>query len=431
MDNFIYWGAAIVVRIIMPSIILNLYFNVLLIPKESKHLQKYFAWFLYMGWQYLMFYRIDLPLYIKMSITTILVTNICLSAYESRFAIKLAFSFMFVSIGMITDLSVGSFFVLFGIDYTIPQLAGAVISNILMLLLSQVVCIISKNRELHMLSRKYAIMLLFIPAGSIYILYILFYFGANTQKLYLTLGGIGVMLAINVIIFNVVTKLSEQARLRMENAVYAQQLELIDIHTAEKEAMMLEFRNIRHDMKQHLCTIAEMLERKEITELKQYITEFLGAFYQKNIIVDTGNIVIDALINAKCAYAQENNIKFNLDVKIPHQLPYENIDICILIGNMLDNAIEASEKITKDKRQIDFVIQFRSNILTIQIGNYYNGCINKDSKGQILTTKTESENHGIGICSIKKIVTKYHGKIDITYNDNYFSIQVMIFGILK
>ncbi len=214
MDNFIYWGAAIVVRIIMPSIILNLYFNVLLIPKESKHLQKYFAWFLYMGWQYLMFYRIDLPLYIKMSITTILVTNICLSAYESRLSIQLAFSFMFVSIGMIADLSVGSFFVLFGIDYTIPQLAGAVISNILMLLLSQVVCIISKNRELHMLSRKYAIMLLFIPAGSIYILYILFYFGANTQKLYLTLGGIGVMLAINVIIFNVVTKLSEQARLR-------------------------------------------------------------------------------------------------------------------------------------------------------------------------------------------------------------------------
>ena len=236
------------------------------------------------------------------------------------------------------------------------------------------------------------------------------------------------MLAINVIIFNIVTKLSEQARLRMENAVYAQQLELIDIHTAEKEAMMLEFRNIRHDMKQHLCTIAEMLERKEITELKQYITEFLGAFYQKNIIVDTGNIVIDALINAKCAYAQENNIKFNVDVKIPHQLPYENIDICILIGNMLDNAIEASEKITKDKRQIDFVIQFRSNILTIQIGNYYNGCINKDSKGQILTTKTESENHGIGFLSINKIVMKYNGKIDMTYNDNYFRIKAMICG---
>ncbi len=53
MDNFIYWGSAILVRIIMPSIILNLYFNALLIPKESKHLQKYFAWFLYMGWQYL------------------------------------------------------------------------------------------------------------------------------------------------------------------------------------------------------------------------------------------------------------------------------------------------------------------------------------------------------------------------------------------
>ena len=67
---------------------------------------------------------------------------------------------------------------------------------------------------------------------------------------------------------------------------------------------------------------------------------------------------------------------------------------------MLDNAIEASEKITIDKRQIDFAIQFRSNILTIQLGNYYNGCINKDSKGQILTTKTESENHGIGFLSI-------------------------------
>ena len=53
MDNFIYWGSAILVRIIMPSIILNLYFNAPLIPKESKHLQKYFAWFLYMGWQYL------------------------------------------------------------------------------------------------------------------------------------------------------------------------------------------------------------------------------------------------------------------------------------------------------------------------------------------------------------------------------------------
>lgn len=428
MDNFIYWGSAILVRIIMPSIILNLYFNALLIPKEPKHLQKYFAWFLYMEWQYLMFYRIGLPLYVKMSITTILVTIICLSAYEGRLSMQLALSTLFITIGMVTDLSVSSFFVLLGIDYTIPKLFGAAISNILMLLLSQVVCIVSKNRELHILSRKYAMMLLCIPAGSIYILYILFYFGANTQKLYFTLGGIGVMLAINVIIFNVATKLSEQARLRMENAVYAQQLELIDIHTAEKEAIMLEFRNIRHDMKQHLCTIAEMLERNEITELKQYITELLGAFYQKNIIVDTGNIVIDALINAKYAYAQENNIKFNVDVKIPPQLPYQNIDICILIGNILDNAIEASEKITKDKRQIDFAIQFRSNILTIQIGNYYNGCINKNSKGQILTTKTESENHGIGFLSINKIVTKYNGKIDITYNDNYFSIQVMICG---
>ena len=67
----------------------------------------------------------------------------------------------------------------------------------------------------------------------------------------------------------------------MENAVYAQQLELMDIHTAEKEAIMLEFRNVRHDMKQHLCTITEMIERNEITELKQYITELLGAFYPK------------------------------------------------------------------------------------------------------------------------------------------------------
>lgn len=428
MHNLIYWGAAIIVRIIMPSIILNLYFNALLIPKEAKHLAKYFAWFLYMGWQYLMFYRIGLPLYLKMSITTILVTIICLSAFEGRLSMQLALSTLFITIGMVTDLSVSSFFVLFGIDYTIPKLLGAVISNILMLLLSQVVCIISQNKELHILSRKYAIMLLFIPAGSIYILYILFYFGANTQKLYFTLGGIGVMLAINVIIFNIVTKLSEQARLRMENAVYAQQLELMDIHTAEKEAIMLEFRNVRHDMKQHLCTITEMIERNEITELKQYITELLGAFYPKNIIVDTGNIVIDALINAKYAYMQQNNIKFNVDVKIPHQLPYQNIDISILIGNMLDNAIEASEKITIDKRQIDFAIQFRSNILTIQLGNYYNGCINKDSKGQILTTKTESENHGIGFLSINKIVMKYNGKIDMTYNDNYFRIKAMICG---
>ena len=98
----------------------------------------------------------------------------------------------------------------------------------------------------------------------------------------------------------------------------------------------------------------------------------------------------------------------------------------------MDNSIEAVSKIDDiNKREINIELVYRKKSLLIMISNSFSGAVKKDSKGNLLTTKQDSENHGIGISSIKNAALKYNGIVNISTNDNMFKIQILLYDERK
>lgn len=326
---------------------------------------------------------------------------------------------------------VGCFSALLSVHYSIPQIVGVIVSKLLTMLLIVLIRSVFKNENIQNLSKEYSVLLLLIPIGSIYVVYNLFMLSDTSKnQLYTSLIGLGIMLLINVIIFRVILKLSEQSELRRENTVYAQQLKLCNSHMTEKESVMLEFRKARHDMKHHFVVMMKMIEKNEFSDLSEYLSKLIQENkYEKLGISRTDNIVIDALINAKYIYAEKNGIRFDINVNVPIQLPFENADISILLGNILDNAFEASVQLPVNKRYVELLMRLDNNTLIIVLKNQYNGILNKDRNGKIATTKGDAQNHGIGLRSVYRIANKYHGSVVIDDSNNMFIIKILLCDI--
>lgn len=111
------------------------------------------------------------------------------------------------------------------------------------------------------------------------------------------------------------------------------------------------------------------------------------------------------------------------------QLPFESADVSVLIGNILDNAIEASAELPEEKRHIRYFMKYETNILIITVINAFSGRINKNKNGTIITCKEMPENHGIGLDSVRKVADKYHGSVVIEIEENTFIIKIILCDI--
>jgi signal transduction histidine kinase len=417
--------------VVLSAIILKIYFKTFFVEKTVKCFRLYFPWIIYVVWQIILMLEVEFPIYCKMLISTALITVICLSAYIGSFALKLIFSLLICVIWTMMEFIVGCFSILLSAHCIMPQIVGVIVSKLLTMLLIIWVRTVFKSGRIGSLSKEYSILLMLIPVGSMYVVYNLFMLSGIFQKqLYITLVSLGIMLLINVIIFRVILKLSQQSELRRENTVYAQQLELCNNHMIEKESVMLEFRNARHDMKHHFIVMMKMIEKNDFADLNEYLSKLVQENkYEKLGISRTDNIVIDALINAKYIYAEKNGIRFDVHINVPIQLPFENADISILLGNILDNSFEASVLIPVNKRYVELLMKLDNNMLIIVLKNQYNGILIKDKKGEMVTTKGDAQNHGMGLKSVYRITNKYHGSVVIDDSNNLFIIKILLCGI--
>lgn len=142
----------------------------------------------------------------------------------------------------------------------------------------------------------------------------------------------------------------------------------------------------------------------------------------------SGNIVVDSLINHAYATAQKDNIQFNVNVLVPASLPFESGHLAIVLGNLLENALEACRDIPGGKKFIYLDISYTKDIFQLCIKNNYQAKRKKDNIGHYLTTKNDNIYHGLGLSSINHAVINYHGQMDITDNDNIFQVIVVMYG---
>lgn len=215
-------------------------------------------------------------------------------------------------------------------------------------------------------------------------------------------------------------KLTEEKILsQMENKHYEQIIQSVS-----------ELRSMKHDMFNHLDVLSSMLQNKNYEEAVSYIKEINNKLDNSHYVVSTGHTAIDCIVTNKINEAHSHNIETLYTLHIPESLPFSNTEVCSLLGNLFDNAIESCKKLISDKL-IELHIKPFNNMLLILIENNSNGIYFTDKNGNLLTSKTEVCNgintqHGIGLKRVQTIVTKYNGFIEISPKPDKFTVSIMI-----
>ena len=233
-----------------------------------------------------------------------------------------------------------------------------------------------------------------------------------------------IILLLDIIVFKVYVMHKMQLDVERENREYAYQVQYYDKQIKDRQAMIQEIRRTRHDMKNNMIYLKELLNT-DAEKAREFLDEYIGQSEVTDEISKSGNLAVDALINYKNMTAREKEVTIYLESQIPAELPYESTDLSIILGNLLDNAIEATERV-EDGKDIFMSLMYQKEKLLIKIRNPYTGDLKKDRAGNYISEKKDRENHGIGLKSVRKVVEKYEGVMEIHTEDQTFEVYVIL-----
>lgn len=318
-----------------------------------------------------------------------------------------------------------------GTDSSVIDDAGSFISKICMLLFSVLLERYTRERQYSEIPLRYFVIVLLVPASSIYMMHHIFLMAAFHEEysFFSVTAGI-LLLLINYVIFTVYDRMGQAAELQSRNRLYEQQLELCSHQAEEREGHYLELRRMRHDMKNHLSGILGMVNAGKTKEAGEYIQKMLddGTGNGAGEVSRSGNIVVDSLVNHKYALARKDGIRFEASVLIPAALPFQSGHLAIILGNLLENALEACRKLPREQRYIILEATYVKEMLQICIRNSSPKEYRKSSKGRYLTTKEDVGCHGIGIVSVEQALTDYDGELFIENEGGEFRISAVLYG---
>ncbi len=295
-------------------------------------------------------------------------------------------------------------------------------------LVLQIVKAAHKKRNQDILSVIYWVYCILIPGGSMLLIYTIWKLAMltkdNTYMLYSALSVV-VILFLNILSFLLYEQLLENKQTAEEKNLICKQQMIM--YSVENEETWNELKKFRHDYSNHLICIREYLKKNSTEEAAEYVTNLLNNFTGEYGVKKISNSFIDTFLGYKIRNEKESMIEFHTDIVLPKNLPFDETDLCIILGNIFDNAADAVRKLDHSEKFINITMEYRKHTLIICVENPYNGELRKDRKGKLLTTKTNSKNHGIGMDSIKNTIKKYNGFLDVNHTENMFTIKVLLY----
>lgn len=234
------------------------------------------------------------------------------------------------------------------------------------------------------------------------------------------------LICLNLSFYPVYMQLVNNLQMKKNTHFYIKQMELFRQEKAMEEAAAIEIRQLRHDMRQHLIFVGELLENGTLESAQDALIELIGETRKRGRLESrTGNMVVDSMVNHVWKTAVENDIIFHADIAPLPELSIKDADLCVLLGNAFDNALEASRFVEDGRKEIWVAFQYIKGSLYIQIKNIYEGDVKLSADRKILSRKEES-GHGFGLYSMERITEKYHGRMDIKSGGGLFTVEILI-----
>ena len=394
-----------------------------------------FVWILCFLWKIIEDYvMMDVPIWSRM-ILSILFVVITSGFFIGDCLGKIVFSILHVAIAVLTESLVGCFFILFNISIESNILIGTIASKILLLMIVKILQCFFSNHAVRGLSWKTNLVFMFLPVGSMFLVHHIFIteYKLNQREFKSTvILCMLIVLTINVVVFHLYLRLSENLELKYKNSMYEKELALMDTYMKEKEDAMIEFRKKRHDLKHQMTELLSLLQNRQYEKLEICIRELADLKSLEGLkIAHTENSIIDAFINYKYEVAKKNDIEFRVKLDIPTQLPFESGDLGIILGNALDNALEANLRSKMEKPYVDLKVKYEGGNLIIIVENSFDGGITQNPKGERITRKADKEDHGLGIGSIQNVLKKYQGYYEVRIQENVYCLNILLHGELK
>lgn len=266
------------------------------------------------------------------------------------------------------------------------------------------------------------VLLLGIPIVSISMVVILV--RNEIEKSYLIVVEVSGLLVINLIIFYLYNALENFYIQKKEQELTKQQ---INMYENELEIMKKSYYNIRalrHDMKHHMMELKFLVKKGEYDEILTYI-DSMGVFIlNSDEYVDSGNKEIDSTLNYLLQKADKILDNTKINIVLPENLSVHTFSINVILGNLLENAIDAAQKSKEKYLSID--MRTKRGLLFITIENSYDGSIQLN-KNEIVTSRKNKESHGIGLKNVKMIVEEQGGQMQVMWVNNRFVVKVMLY----
>lgn len=210
----------------------------------------------------------------------------------------------------------------------------------------------------------------------------------------------------------------------IDRRIGAYQAELTQTHYAEVENMYRQMRGWRHDYRNHIQTMKGYAAAGDLDAICRYLDELDSDLSQVDTVLKTGNKMADAILNSKISLARSREITVIADAHVPVALTTTETDLCIIIGNLFDNAIEACMALPSEQRLIRVYMDMKNTQLYMSFTNTAAGRKKKKENGLFRTTK--GEGHGFGLVRIDTIVERYCGYISRNSEDGAFTTEILL-----
>lgn len=235
------------------------------------------------------------------------------------------------------------------------------------------------------------------------------------------------VLCVSILILSLTVNVTYKRYYETLNKFLENQVELQLGHYEKLEKINLEIRHFRHDYTNHMNCLGAMLKAKRYSEAADYIENISGKLPSGEFLFRTGNYIADAILTDKQEMSEKDNIKIKFDGCITDKI--NNTDLCIILSNALDNAIEACEKIDGEK-EISVYGNFQQGYFVLIIKNPSENILTLTDDFPA-TSKDNKVYHGFGLSNIRFVVDKYNGTMRISSENNFFILSLTFNNILS